>query len=49
MNEKDVAERIAAIGPLVDGSMNADAVGAFLKAEGARWQSVTKELGVLPE
>jgi tripartite-type tricarboxylate transporter receptor subunit TctC len=49
MNDKDVAERIAAIGPLVDGSMNADAVGAFLKAEGARWQAVTKELGVLPE
>lgn len=49
MNDKDVAERIAAIGPLVDGSMNAEAVGAFLKAEGARWQAVTKELGVLPE
>jgi tripartite-type tricarboxylate transporter receptor subunit TctC len=49
MNDKDVADRIAAIGPLVDGSMNADAVGAFLKAEGARWQAVTKELGVLPE
>ena len=49
LNDKDVAERIAAIGPLVDGSMNAEAVGAFLKAEGARWQAVTKELGVLPE
>ena len=49
LNDKDVADRIAAIGPLVDGSMNADAVGAFLKAEATRWQAVTKEIGVLPE
>jgi tripartite-type tricarboxylate transporter receptor subunit TctC len=49
LSDKDVAERIAAIGPLVDGSLNADAVGAFLKAEGTRWQAVTRELGVLPE
>jgi tripartite-type tricarboxylate transporter receptor subunit TctC len=47
--DKDVAERIGAIGPLVDGSMGADAVGAFLRSESARWQAITKEIGVLPE
>ena len=49
LNDKDVAERIATIGPLVDGSMNADAVGAFLRAETGRWQAATREIGVLPE
>jgi len=49
LNDKEVAERIATIGPLVDGSMNADAVGGFLRAEAARWQAITQEIGVLPE
>jgi tripartite-type tricarboxylate transporter receptor subunit TctC len=49
LNDKDVAERIAAIGPLVDGSMAPDAVAVFLRAESARWLSVTKEIGLLPE
>ena len=47
--EKEMAERIGAIGPLVDGSMAVDAVGAFLRSESARWREVTKEIGVLPE
>ncbi len=47
--DKEVAERIAAIGPLVDGSMAPDAVGAFLQRETTRWQAITKEIGVLPE
>jgi tripartite-type tricarboxylate transporter receptor subunit TctC len=47
--DKDVAERIATIGPIVDGSMGADAVGAFLRSESTRWQSIAKEIGVLPE
>jgi tripartite-type tricarboxylate transporter receptor subunit TctC len=47
--DKEMAERIAAIGPLVDGSMGVDAVGAFLRSEATRWQAVTKEIGVLPE
>lgn len=49
LNDKDVAERIAAIGPLADGSMAPEAVGAFLRAEATRWKGVTQELGVLPE
>ena len=47
--DKEVAERIASIGPLVDSSMNVEAVGAFLRSESARWQTITKEIGVLPE
>jgi tripartite-type tricarboxylate transporter receptor subunit TctC len=47
--DKDVAERIATIGPLVDASMGVDAVGAFLRNEAVRWQGVVKEIGVLPE
>jgi tripartite-type tricarboxylate transporter receptor subunit TctC len=47
--DKEVADRIAAIGPLVDGSMGLDAVAAFLKSESTRWQAITKEIGVLPE
>ncbi len=47
--DKEVAERIAAIGPLVDASMAPDAVGAFLQRETQRWQAITKEIGVLPE
>ena len=47
--DKEVADRIATIGPLVDSSMNVDAVGAFLRSESIRWQSIAKEIGVLPE
>ncbi len=49
LGDKDVAERIATIGPLVDGSMGIDAVAAFLRGESARWQEVVREIGVLPE
>ena len=47
--DKDVADRIGVIGPLVDGSMNVDAVGAFLRAEAASWAAAVREIGVLPE
>lgn len=47
--DKEVADRIATIGPLVDNSMNVEAVGAFLRSESIRWQSIAKEIGVLPE
>ncbi|MBL8359708.1 MAG: tripartite tricarboxylate transporter substrate binding protein [Rubrivivax sp.] len=49
LGEKEMAERIAAIGPIVDGSMGVPAVGEFLRAEIARWSAFTKEIGVLPE
>lgn len=47
--DKEVAERIATIGPLADGSLDAAQVGRFLREESARWAEITKELGVLPE
>ena len=47
--DKDLAERIALIGPLVDASMGTDAVGAFLRGESTRWAAMAKEIGVLPE
>jgi tripartite-type tricarboxylate transporter receptor subunit TctC len=47
--DKDVAERIAAIGPLVDASLGVEAVAAFLRSESARWRAITQEIGVLPE
>lgn len=49
LNDKEVAERIAAIGPIADGSLGVTQVGAFLRGEAARWTEITKELGVLPE
>ena len=47
--DREVAERIAAIGPIVDPSMGVEQVGAFLRDERARWTAITKEIGVLPE
>ena len=49
LKEREVADRIAAIGPLADGSMGIEQVGAFLQAEHTRWAAITKEIGVLPE
>ena len=49
LNDKEVAERIGTIGPIVDGSMNVAQVGAFLRDESARWGAAAKEIGVLPE
>jgi tripartite-type tricarboxylate transporter receptor subunit TctC len=49
LNDKDVAERIGVIGPIVDGSMGVDAVGSFLRSESARWAAIVREIGVLPE
>lgn len=49
LNDKDVAERIGVMGPVVDGSMGVQAVGAFLTKETARWREIVKEIGVLPE
>ena len=47
--DKEVADRIASIGPLVEPGMSPAQVGAFLVAEHAHWAAITKEIGVLPE
>lgn len=49
LGEKEFAERIAAIGPLADGSMGLEQVAAFLQTEHQRWAAATREIGVLPE
>lgn len=49
LKEKDVVERIGTIGPIADGSMDVDAVGAFLNGETARWTAIAREIGILPE
>lgn len=49
LNDKEIADRIGAIGPIVDGSMTPAQVGAFLRDESTRWAAITKEIGVLPE
>ncbi len=49
LNDKDVADPIAAIGPIVDGSLSVAQVGAFLRSESARWTEITQEIDVLPE
>ena len=46
---RELADRIAAIGPQADGSLSVEQIGAFLRAEHARWAEVTREIGVLPE
>ncbi len=47
--DKDVADRIAAIGPLVEAGLSPAQVGSFLANEHARWAAITKEIGLLPE
>jgi tripartite-type tricarboxylate transporter receptor subunit TctC len=49
VGERDFAERVAAIGPVADGSMDLDQVNAFLRAEHARWAAATLDIGALPE
>ncbi len=49
LGEREVAERIASIGPLVDANLSVAQVGAFLRSEATRWAEVAKEIGVLPE
>ena len=49
LSDREMAGRIATIGPLADGSMSPDDVRRFLANEAARWAEVVREIGVLPE
>ena len=49
LNDKEIADRIGVIGPIVDGSMGTAQVGQFLRDETVRWSEIVKEIGVLPE
>jgi tripartite-type tricarboxylate transporter receptor subunit TctC len=47
--DPELAERIAAIGPLADGNLSLEQCAAFLRAEHVRWAAATREIGLLPE
>lgn len=47
--DKEMAARIAAIGPVTEGAGTVEQTGAFLQAEHARWSRIVRDLGVLPE
>lgn len=49
LGEKELAERIAAIGPIAEPGLNVEQVAAFLRSEHQRWAQIAKEIGVLPE
>lgn len=49
LSDRDLAERIAASGPIVETMAGPGPLGAFLKQEDERWASVAKEIGLLPE
>ena len=47
--DKDLADRIALIGPLVDAGLGTEQVAVFLRREHAQWAASAKEIGLLPE
>jgi tripartite-type tricarboxylate transporter receptor subunit TctC len=47
--DKEVADRIATMGPIAETNVSVEQTGAFLKNEMTRWTAITKEIGVLPE
>jgi tripartite-type tricarboxylate transporter receptor subunit TctC len=47
--EREVAERILTIGPIVELGGSIDQFAGFLRDENQRWGQVAKEIGLLPE
>jgi tripartite-type tricarboxylate transporter receptor subunit TctC len=47
--EREVAERILTIGPIVEPGGSIDQFAGFLRDENQRWGQVAKEIGLLPE
>jgi len=47
--EREVAERILTMGPIVEAGGSGDQFSAFLQNEHQRWGHVAKEIGLLPE
>ncbi len=46
--DKDTAERIRALGPVPEAG-SPEHLAAFMQAERARWEVLSKQIGVLPE
>jgi tripartite-type tricarboxylate transporter receptor subunit TctC len=49
LKNKEIADRLATIGPVTKGAGTPDQMRAFLKAEHARWSKLTKDLGIQPQ
>jgi tripartite-type tricarboxylate transporter receptor subunit TctC len=47
--DREVAERMAVIGPIAEPGLSVEQVGALLRSEHQRWAQIVKEIGVLPE
>ena len=47
--DREAAERILAIGPMVESSSSPDQFAAFLRDEHQRWGQIAKEISLLPE
>ena len=47
--DKEVADRILAIGPIAEAGVSPEQFGAFLRDENQRWGVVAREIGLLPE
>ena len=47
--DKEVADRILAIGPIAETGVSPEQFGAFLRDENQRWGVVAREIGLLPE
>lgn len=47
--DREVAERILAIGPIVEPGATPEQFNAFLREEHLRWGQIAKEIGLLPE
>lgn len=47
--EKDIADRIATIGPIAEPHVSVERTATILRNETSRWTAITKEIGVLPE
>ena len=47
--DKELAERMLAMGPIAEPLASPDKVGAFLADERQRWGDATREIGLLPE
>jgi len=49
LKDKELAERIHAIGPRTEGAGTPAQFGAFLQQEHERWAQLSREIGLLPE
>ncbi|HSV46245.1 MAG TPA: tripartite tricarboxylate transporter substrate binding protein, partial [Ramlibacter sp.] len=49
LSDKDVAARLLAIGPMTEGAGTPEQMAAFLQREHARWSTLSKDIGILPE